>query len=167
MRSRGRVWKFGDFLDAEEICATQYFPLAPLELRKHVFEILRPEFGEKVAPGDLIVGGRGFGAGAGHDHCNVALKSTGVAGVIAVSFGTQFYRHSVDHAMPLIRAEDAFTAIADGDDVEVDFLSGEIVNHSSGTTILGGPLEGTQLEIVMAGGLIPYLRERMGQEQSE
>lgn len=161
LQARGRAWEFGDFVDAEELCLTQYFDLGPEQLRKHVFETLRPEFVDLVAPGDVVVGGRGFGCGAGHDHCNVALKATGVSGVIATTFGTQFYRHSVDHAVPLLQAEEATRLIDDGDEIEVDFVNGEVLNLTTGATFVGKPMRGAHLDVVLAGGLIDYIREQM------
>ncbi len=167
LAGRGRAWKFGDFLDAEELCLTQYFALAPEELREHVLETVRPEFGREVRTGDIVVGGRGFGVGAGHDHCNVALKATGVAGVVAVSFGTQFYRHSVDHAVPLIRSQEAAREISEGDDIEVDFDTGEIINHSTGHSHVGSPMGKAQLEVVHAGGMVEFIRQRMALDRAE
>lgn len=167
LAGRGRAWKFGDFLDAEELCLTQYFALPPDQLREHVLETVRPEFGAQVRTGDVVVGGRGFGVGAGHDHCNVALKATGIAGVVAVSFGTQFYRHSVDHAVPLVRSTEAAQEISEGDDVEVNFDTGDIVNHTTGASHVGSPMGKAQLEVVHAGGLVDYIRQRMALDREE
>ena len=165
MVSRGRAWKFGDFLDAEELCLTKYFALDPADLREHVLETVRPEFGKQVVAGDIVVGGGGFGVGAGHDHSNVALKATGIGGVVAISFGTQFFRHSIDHAIPMIRSAEAPLEISDGDQLEVDFASGRITNLTTGRSYVGVPMAAAQLDVVRAGGLVEFMRQRMDAER--
>jgi 3-isopropylmalate/(R)-2-methylmalate dehydratase small subunit len=158
MTAHGRAWKFGDFVDVEEMCMTRFFALPPDKLRQHVFEKLRPDFGQGVQPGDLVVGGRAFGCGHGHDHANVALKTTGVAGIIAASFGSQFYRHAVDHAMPLITSPEAAAGIEEAHEVEADFDTGEVLNLTTGERWQGTPMRGLAMEILKMGGLVPYVR---------
>ena len=51
--------------------------------------------------------------------------------------------------------------INDGDELRVDMITGEIFNMTSNEKIIGEPVPKNLLEIVAAGGLVPYLDNRL------
>ena len=56
--SVGKVFKFHNDLDTDQIIASQYLLLPTIEeMKVHTFESLDPEFPQKVKPGDYVVGG--------------------------------------------------------------------------------------------------------------
>jgi 3-isopropylmalate/(R)-2-methylmalate dehydratase small subunit len=154
---RGRVWAFGDDVGIEAISPLRYM-LSPEGRGRHCLEFVDRAFAAADKDGDLIVAGRLFGHGPGHDHSILAIKEAGIAGVIAASFAPQFFRHAVGHGLLVVTAPGAPQAIAAGDDVEVDFETGEITDLANGSRLRGTVPEGPAREVVAAGGLIPFIR---------
>ena len=73
---QGKIFKFHNDLDTDQIIASQYLLLPNLdEMKGHAFESLDPDFAKKVKPGDFVVGGENFGCGSSR-----RLKSTRRAG---------------------------------------------------------------------------------------
>ena len=60
---RGRIWKFGDDVDTDVMAPWNSISLEWEERRKQVLHT-RPDFAERVQPGDLIVAGRNWGCGS-------------------------------------------------------------------------------------------------------
>jgi 3-isopropylmalate/(R)-2-methylmalate dehydratase small subunit len=156
---RGRVWAFGDDVGIEAISPLRYM-LSPEGRGRHCLEFVDPAFAAAEKDGDLIVAGRLFGHGPGHDHAILAIKEAGIAGVIATSFAPQLLRHAVGHGLLVVTAPGAPDRIAAGDEVEVDFETGEIADLTNGSRLSGRVPEGPAREVVAAGGLIPFIRAR-------
>ena len=58
---QGKIFKFHNNLDTDQIIASQYLLLPNLdEMKGHAFESLDPDFAKKVKPGDFVVGGENF-----------------------------------------------------------------------------------------------------------
>lgn len=56
--SVGKIFKFHNDLDTDQIIASQYLLLPTIdEMKDHTFESLDPDFPKKVKPGDYVVGG--------------------------------------------------------------------------------------------------------------
>ncbi len=54
--SVGKIFKFHNDLDTDQIIASQYLLLPTIdEMKVHTFESLDPEFPHKVKPGDYVV----------------------------------------------------------------------------------------------------------------
>ena len=96
--SVGKVFKFHNDLDTDQIIASQYLLLPTIEeMKVHTFESLDPEFPQKVKPGDYVVGGENFGCGSSREQAPSVLKALGVQAVVAESFArirTQFPRET-------------------------------------------------------------------------
>ena len=83
---KGRVWKFGNNVDTDVICAGRFINSPLDEMKKHVFESTRPEFATDAKPGDIIVAGRWFGSGSSRETAPAAIKALGIGAVVAESF---------------------------------------------------------------------------------
>lgn len=159
----GRAHVYGDNVDTDVIIPARYLTtIDPDELAPHALEDLDPSFAARVRPGDVIVAGRNFGCGSSREHAPVALKGTGIAAVVAASFARIFFRNAINTGLPIVVCPEAAAAISDGDEVTVDVSSGTVVDETSGRSFKGEPLPGFVMEIVRAGGLIPYVRARVG-----
>ncbi|KPJ50795.1 3-isopropylmalate dehydratase [candidate division TA06 bacterium DG_26] len=159
--TRGRIWKFGDDIDTDQIFPGKYLTLTDKsEMARHAMEGVpgRTSFAESVTPGDVIVAGRNFGCGSSREHAAVAIKGTGIAAVIAKSFARIFYRNCVNMALPILEC-DAVDELAEGDTVEVDLRKGTVRNLTSSREYCCSGLSGLEFEILGTGGLIEYLKK--------
>lgn len=153
-----KVWKFGDDINTDVITPGRYTVTTDKKrLGEIAFIEYRPEFSKNVKQGDIIVAGYNFGCGSSREHSPVAIKAAGISAVIAKSFARIFFRNSINIGLPLFTSEDA-GKIDDGDDVEIDFKTGEIVDKTKGVIIKVKPLPVFMQKIVDNGGLVDFLR---------
>lgn len=156
----GRVWLFGDGIRIDSISPFRYM-FDPRGRARNCLAAEDPEFGPNVAPGDILVAGRMFGRGLSHDHANVALRETGIGGIVARSLATQFLRNSVNYGLLVAECDQIGELAEPGMPLRVDFSTGEIEDPRSGRTLRGRVPSGPAAEIVAAGGLIPYLANEL------
>ena len=155
---KGSAWRFGDDLDTDAIIPARYLNTSdPDELASHCMEDADPDFPEKVSAGDVIVGGKNFGCGSSREHAPIAIKAAGVSCVIAGSFARIFYRDAFNMGLPIFESPDAVAGIGTGDEVEVDPSAGIIRNVSKGEEYHAEPYPPFMMELIEAGGLIPYI----------
>lgn len=157
---RGRVWKFGHDVDTDVMAPWNTLSLPWEERRRSVLHT-RPEFVERVAPGDLIVAGRNWGCGSSREHAPENLKLLGVAGVIAESFGRIYFRNCVAIAFPNLACEGIHDACREGDELEFDVRDGRIRNLTRGVELRGQPYTPDMLAILEQGGLLEVLRRQV------
>jgi 3-isopropylmalate/(R)-2-methylmalate dehydratase small subunit len=157
---RGRVWTFGDDIDTDQIYPGKYLPLIDkAEMALHAMEGIpgSERFMDEATPGDIVVAGRNFGCGSSREHAPVALREKGIALVIARSFARIFYRNAVNIGLPILECLEV-DRFQDGDELEVDVLTGEIRNERDNRVIHSHPLSSLEMEIMAEGGLIDYLK---------
>ena len=153
-----KVWKFGDDINTDVITPGRFTVTTDKKrLGEIAFIEYRPEFGKNVKEGDIIVAGTNFGCGSSREHSPVAIKAAGIRAVIAKSFARIFFRNSINIGLPLFVSKDA-DKIDDGDEVEIDFKTGEIVDKTKGIIIDVKPLPAFMQKIVDKGGLVEFLR---------
>ena len=155
----GRTHVYGDNIDTDRIIPGKYTKtLDTASLAAHVLEDLDPAFREKMTPGDLLVAGDNFGCGSSREQAPLALKEVGVSAVIARYFARIFFRNAINIGLPVLEVPDH--DIADGDRVSVDLAGGTVTNHRTGKTSRATTLPRVMIDILDAGGLVPYLRQR-------
>lgn len=160
---RGRVWKFGNDVDTDAIIPARYLNTSdPRELAQHVMEDADPEFPRKYRKGDIIVALKNFGCGSSREHAPLAIKEAGISCVIAHSFARIFYRNAINIGLPILECPEAAEKINEGDEVEVDLAEGRIKNLTTGEEFQAVPFPEFMQEIMAKGGLIPYVRARLG-----
>ncbi len=168
MKRKGKAWKFGDDIDTDAIIPARYLNTSdPDELAGHCMQDADPDFVKKVASGDFIVGGKNFGCGSSREHAPLAIKHAKVAAVIADSFARIFYRNSFNMGLPILESPEASAAIQQGDELEVDLESGLITNHSRGQTYRAQPIPEFMRSLLNLGGLIPYVQQKLQQEEKD
>ncbi|MBS7644782.1 MAG: 3-isopropylmalate dehydratase small subunit [Candidatus Bathyarchaeia archaeon] len=157
----GYAVKLGDNIDTDVIIPGRYLILTePEELAIHVFEGVYPGFHEKARKGVILVAGENFGCGSSREHAPIALKSAGVKCIIAKSYARIFYRNAVNIGLPLLESPEAPSKVDEGDLLKVDLIEGSIVNVSKGLRVAANPFPELIREIILSGGLIPYLKAR-------
>jgi 3-isopropylmalate/(R)-2-methylmalate dehydratase small subunit len=153
---KGKVWKFGDNINTDNMSPAQYIAYGVSEVAKHCLEAVRPEFPKEVKPGDIILGGDNFGTGSSRETAPAALKQLGVHLVIAKSFARIFFRNAIDIALPVMICPELYDKTNDLDILSANLTNGEIVNESQGKTYKTKPIPQTMMEILRAGGIINY-----------
>ncbi len=157
---KGKVWKFGDNVNTDEIIPARYLNTSdPEELAAHVMEDADPDFPAKVARGDIIVAGENFGCGSSREHAPLALKTAGIACVVAKSFARIFFRNSINIGLPIITAPDAAEETAEGQTLEVDLAAGTISNADTGKDYTFPAFPEAIAGIIGEGGLMNYVKK--------
>ena len=157
-----KAHKFGDHLDTDQIIPASYLTTTdPRELGSHCMETPDPDFVTKVKPGDVIVAGVNFGCGSSREHAPISIRGAGVTCVIAKSFARIFFRNSINLGLPVLESPEAVDGITAGDELEIDFASGEIRNLTTEKVYHAKPFEPFMMEIIEAGGLIEYTQQRL------
>lgn len=153
-----KIFKYGNDVDTDVILPARYLSLyKPDDLAVHCMEDLDADFFRTVKNGDIIVAGENFGCGSSREHAPIAIKSSGIKCVIAVSFARIFYRNSINIGLPILESLEAARDIQDGDDVDVDFESGNIIDKTNGKTYHTDGFPPFIQKIIQAGGLLQYL----------
>lgn len=161
MKAQGTVFKYGNNVDTDVIIPARYLNSSdPAELATHCMEDIDAEFIHKVKQGDIIVAEKNFGCGSSREHAPIAIKAAGVSCVIAETFARIFYRNAINIGLPIVECKEASEDIDAGDDVEVDFDTGIIVNHTKGTQYKGQAFPEFMQRIIKAEGLINYINNR-------
>jgi len=159
------AWVYGDNIDTDVLAPGAYMKFGIEEIARHCMEAVDPEFAGRVRPGDVVIGGRNFGMGSSREQAAQALTHLGVAAVIAPSFGGIFYRNALNLGLVVLECRDAGRVRA-GDNVEFDARRGSVLNRSSGERFPCVPIPDHLLDMVEAGGLMPFLmRRRRGTER--
>ena len=154
----GKVFKFHNDLDTDQIIASQYLLLPTIDdMKSHAMESQDPTFAERVQPGDFVVGGSNFGCGSSREQAPSVLKALGIKAVIAKSFARIFYRNSINIGMPVIVCKELYDAVENGDDIELDLLAGTI--QAGDKTFACTKLPEKMREILNQGGLIASLNK--------
>jgi len=162
MKVSGSAIKLGSNIDTDVILPGKYLVLiSPNDLAKHAMEGLDPSFAKKAAKGIVLVAGRNFGCGSSREQAPLALKYAGVKCIVAESFARIFFRNAINIGLPVIECRDISATVDSGDEVVIDFDSGEIQNKSSGKTLSGVKLPSFIQEILADGGLIENLQRRL------
>jgi len=159
----GRAWRYGDHVDTDVIIPARYLTTSdPGELAHHALEDLDPRFAEGVRAGDVVVAGHNFGCGSSREHAATCLKAAGVSAVVAGSFARIFFRNAINTGLTVVTCPDAVAATEEGDDVEVDVAAGVVRNGTKGASWETEVLPDFVMAIVAAGGLVPWVRSRVG-----
>jgi len=104
------------------------------------------------------VAGWNFGCGSSREHAPIAIKASGIGGIIAKSFARIFYRNAINIGLPLLESHDVQEEIKEGGLVRVDFLKGRIEDLERGIIHTAIPMDRFLSEIVRAGGLVNYIK---------
>jgi 3-isopropylmalate/(R)-2-methylmalate dehydratase small subunit len=158
---QGRARRLGDDVNTDYIISSsrKKETLDPDVLMQYLLEALDPEFAASVKPGDLLVAGRNFGCGSAMEVAVTVVLAAGIKAVLARSFSRTYYRNAINNGLIPIQCDTA--GILAGDDLAIvmDDAGIKVVNTTRGSEMVGMPVSGTVLEILGAGGLVPYFRK--------
>lgn len=162
MNAKGHVLKYGDNVDTDVIIPARYLNVSNgEELAKYCMIDIDPDFAQKAKSGDIIVATKNFGCGSSREHAPLAIKCAGISCVIASTFARIFYRNAINIGLPILECDEAANDIEDGDEVDIDFDSGIITNHTKKRTYQAQPFPPFIKEIMAKGGLVEQTKEKI------
>jgi 3-isopropylmalate/(R)-2-methylmalate dehydratase small subunit len=160
----GRVWKFGDSVDTNQLAGGGLTGATKEEtLRINCLRGLRPDFTDGVRPGDLLVAGANFGCGSSRQSAVEALQLCGIAAVVAESVARIHRRNSIALALPTFVAPGIAGFVDDGDIIEIDHGAGLVRNQRTGGELPLPRLPDSVLAIYRAGGIAAVIRTRLAE----
>lgn len=161
MNTQGKVFKYSDNVDTDVIIPARYLNTSDAdELSLHCMEDIDGDFVKNVSSGDIIVAGFNFGCGSSREHAPLVIKHCKVGCVIAKSFARIFYRNAINIGLPILECESAADEINAGDEVKVDFDSGEIFDITTGKVYMAQPFPPFIQNIIKSGGLLASLKNK-------
>ena len=160
MKFKGKVWKFKDDVNTDEIIPARYLNTTdPKELGAHCMEDIDPEFSKKISKGDIMVAGKNFGCGSSREHAQISIKGAGLSCVIAQSFARIFLRNSINMGLAILEIKD-ISGIKEGDYLEVDLASGLVSNLTEHKEYKAKPFPKFIQDIIKSGGLLKWIGKR-------
>ena len=160
MMQAGRSWVFGDNVDTDQLAPGVYMKSPLAELASHCLEGLNPNFAKRVKPGDIVVGGRNFGAGSSREQAVQSILHLGVSAVIAQSFAGIFLRNAFNLGLMVLECADS-TKILEDQYVMPDPWQGSIFIVDTGETLVCSKVPDFLMEILKDGGLVPHLERKL------
>ena len=158
---RGKCYKLGDdvahadgviparFITNRETSAEVMIP--------HLFEMTDPGFHTRCRPGDIIVTGRNFGVGP-KSNGYIAMQALEL-GLLCESIPNQSYRGAVNTGLRILGSCEGVTTMCDhGDDIEVNFYTGQFTNHTRNTAHRFAGVPEAIRELIEKGGNDGWLK---------
>jgi 3-isopropylmalate/(R)-2-methylmalate dehydratase small subunit len=163
MRGKAHVYPRAHISTDEIISARHLTTDDEAALAAHALEGVDPGFPGRVQRGDIVIAGEDFGCGAAREQAIWALRGARVAAVIARSFARPFFSNALNNGFLVLECSRAVERTETGDLIEVDLKDGVVRNLSRGESYPFVPFTPFAMEILEAGGLLPYvLRQTTG-----
>ncbi|MEN8230633.1 MAG: aconitase/3-isopropylmalate dehydratase large subunit family protein [Bacteroidota bacterium] len=155
---QGRVWFIPkDNIDTDMIFHNRYLSITDVgEMGQYTFDNLEgyEDFASSVNAGDIVVTGKNFGSGSSRQQAVDCFISLGVQCVVAESFGSIYERNAINAAFPIVGSDRIKELkLEDGDELYMNFNSGEIRNVSKNISLEAAPFSEVQMEIYQNNGL--------------
>lgn len=148
----GRVWKFGDDIDTDIIIPTQHLSYASWEeVKRHMFEPLRPKLAREIREGDILVAGSNFGCGSSREQAAEVIATSGIRCIIAKSFARIFFRNAINNGVLLIECPALPDHVREGDTLKV--IINDCILHQGKRYPIPRMPENLY-RLIMAGGLV-------------
>ena len=159
---RGACHVFGDDIPLDEGFIPFSFAIGretrPDFLIPHLFASLDADFSNRVAPGDIVLGGKQFACGKTHVQGFIAMAALRL-GIVCSSMPAKAMRRAVAQGLPVIAGlDDPGSFAKTGDLLEVDYASGLVTNISTGAVRQCQGMPPVLQPIVARGGTEGYLR---------
>jgi 3-isopropylmalate/(R)-2-methylmalate dehydratase small subunit len=147
-------------VDTDALAPGKYLKFPIETIAAHCLETLRPDFPAGIQPGDIIVGGVGFGIGSSREQAAGVLKHMGVAGIVATGAARIFYRNAINFGLPVLVCEDT-SRLVDGTMARIDLKRATVMGGADEVLATCEPMPDFLQEIIADGGLVGNLRRRL------
>jgi 3-isopropylmalate/(R)-2-methylmalate dehydratase small subunit len=158
---RGRARILGDDVNTDYIITSRRKKetIDPSMLRRYLLEDVDAGFAASVRPGDILVAGRNFGCGSAMEVAVTVVLAAGIRAIVAKSFSRTYLRNALNNGLLLAVADT--DGLADGEEIAIEeSRDGIVVRRPGGAVTACEPIPPFMLEMLSAGGLVPYLRAR-------
>lgn len=146
----------GEDIDTDLVIAGRYLRTKDTSVwAEHVFEDLDPTLAPRLK-GAVLVAGNNMGCGSSREQAPVAIREAGTVAVVAPSFARIFFRNAINVGLPVIECEGL--TCHEGATVTISLAEGWV--EADGVRHPVRPLSGRMQEILAAGGLVPYWRNK-------
>ncbi|WP_299452457.1 hypothetical protein [uncultured Pigmentiphaga sp.] len=158
----GTCHVFGDKVPLDEGFIPFSFAIGretrPEVLIPHLFKSLDPEFPDRVAPGDIVIGGTQFACGKTHVQGFIAMVALDL-GIVCGSMPFKAMRRAIAQGLPVLTGlEQPGSFAKTGDSIEVNFATGRVTNLTTGEVRHCPPMPPILQPIIRQGGTQGYLR---------
>ena len=155
---KGKVWFIPmDNIDTDMIFHNRYLSITNVaEMGQYTFDNLKgyEKFATRVSEGDVVVSGKNFGSGSSRQQAVDCFISLGIQSILAESFGAIYERNAINAAFPIVSSDRIKELnLKDGDELLINFETGEIQNISRNITLESAPFSEVQMEIYKNNGL--------------
>lgn len=165
---RGRCHKFGhnvphlDGVVPEWLVNGRYFD--PKDIIPELFEMIRPGFHKEAKAGDIIVTGKNFGMGPKMNGY-IGMQALGM-GLLCESMPFLAYRAALGCGLQVLdQCHDITSHVEEGDDIEINFKTGEFVNHTQNFKETYQPIPESLQEMIVLGGTQGWLKQWWEEQQ--
>ena len=168
----GRARVLGDDIDTDTIIASRRKKetLDAAVLSQWLLEAHDPGFAGSVRAGDILVAGTNFGCGSAMEVAVTVPLGAGIRAVVARGFSRTWLRNAMNNGLLAVVADTS--TIREGDSIAImQQPDGALVVSRLATTsdspldaesIDCEPIAPFMLDMLEAGGLVPYLRKHGG-----
>jgi 3-isopropylmalate/(R)-2-methylmalate dehydratase small subunit len=149
----------GDNIDTDVMYPGAYLNVEdPDQMAQYLFEGFDPSLRDRCAEGTILVVGANFGIGSSREHVPLAMKGSGICGVVGRSFARIFYRNCVNLGLAIAACPAAVDAARDGSRIGID-TAGRV--EVDGVFFEVPPAPPLVLELGAAGGLQDWTASRL------
>ena len=160
LQVRGRAWIINrDNIDTDMIYHNRYLAVVDKkQMGRYTFDNLVgwEDFANQARPGDIIFTGKNFGCGSSRQQAVDCFLTLEIGAIVAESFGAIYERNAINAALPILTLPESLASLEvnNGDQIELDFLSGRLTRLSDGKIFTVNPFFKAQTEIFQRGGLL-------------
>lgn len=148
----------GDDVDTDVMYPGAYLNVEdPEQMAQYLFEGFDPTLRERLVTGTILVVGSNFGIGSSREHVPLAMKGSGICGVVGRSFARIFFRNCINLGLAIAACPAAVDAARDGSRVAIDSAGSVEVDGNTFDAPAAAPLV---LELGAAGGLVNWTASR-------
>lgn len=157
----GSALKYGDNINTDIISPPAYMELPIEQAARYAMSPVDETFADRCKPGDVFVAEKNLGSGSSRETAPLTLRALGIKTIVAQSYARIFYRNCINLGILAIECPDT-GKISEGDQLEIDYQQGKIQNLTTGTEMPCDPIPSHIMELVGQGGLVEYLKTRIG-----
>jgi 3-isopropylmalate/(R)-2-methylmalate dehydratase small subunit len=158
----GQVYLIGDDINTDDIVPSHTLTMRDsIEMSKHTFEFIDPQFIKKVRELNIILAGENFGTGSSREEAVNVFKILGIKAIIAKSFARIYFRNLINSGIPAITLNWEDNQFKSGDFITISLHNGIIENKTKNIIIKFQKLSQFIMEILQDGGIISKLKKEL------